>query len=81
MTKKIKEYLDNTDHKEIIDIIYNRAMLPKNRPEKTSNLQFVSLMHIIGTQIIKCMSEYSDIYDEEYVNNFLVEMKEHFMED
>ena len=80
MTKKIEQYLLDKDHKPIIDIIYKRAKLPKNRGEKMTDIQFISLMALISSQIIKSMSEYSDIYDENYVKEFLNNMKKDFME-
>lgn len=80
MTKKIEQYLLDKDHKPIIDIIYERAKLPKNRGEKMTDIQFISLMALISSQIIKSMSEYSDIYDENYVKEFLNNMKKDFME-
>ena len=80
MTKKIEQYLLNTEHEQIIDIIYERAMLPKNRPEKNSDIQFISLMHFIGDQIIQWDLIYKDSYDPEYVDNFFAKMKEEFQE-
>ena len=76
----IEQYLLNTEHEPIIDIIYERAKLPKNRGEKMTDIQFISLMALISSQIIKSMSEYSDIYDENYVKEFLNNMKKDFME-
>ena len=80
MTKKIEQYLLNTKHEPIIDIIYERAMLPKNRPEKNTDIQFIALMHFIGDQIIQWDLIYKDSYDSEYVDNFFSKMKEEFQE-
>lgn len=81
MTKKIKEYLDAHEHKQIIDIIYERASLPKNKGDKMTDLQFISLMGLISSQIINGMTEYKEIYDKKYTEDFLKTMKECFTED
>lgn len=80
MTKKIEQYLLNTEHEPIIDIIYERAMLPKNRPEKNDDFQFINLMKFIGDQIIQWDLRYKDTYNPEYVNQFFNQMKHDFIE-
>lgn len=81
MTKKIKEYLNAHEHKQIIDSIYERASLPKNKGDKMTDLQFISLMGLISSQIISGMAEYKEIYDKKYTEDFLKTMKECFTED
>lgn len=79
MTKKIKQYLNEHQHKEIIDIIFQR-MIDKNKPENFKDVQIPSLMRCIAFQILKPSQKYHKeiINNEDYILEFLSKMKGEF---
>ena len=79
MTKKIEQYLNEHQHKEIIDIIFQR-MIDKNKPENFKDVQIPSLMSYIAFQILKPSQKYHKeiINNEDYILEFLSKMKGEF---
>ena len=79
MTKKIEQYLNEHQHKEIIDIIFQR-MIDKNKPENFKDVQIPSLMSCIAFQILKPSPKYHKeiINNEDYILEFLSKMKGEF---
>lgn len=77
MTKKIEKYLEAHEHKEIINIIFQR-MIDKNKPENFKDVQIPSLMSYIAFQILKPSQEYKELIKENevYIKDFLEKMKE-----
>lgn len=82
MTKKIEKYINSHEHETIIDIIFQRV-IDKNKPENFKDSQIPMLMEYVAFQILKPSQEYREIIinNEEYIKQFLNDMKEEFNND
>lgn len=79
MTKNVEKYLNEHQHKEVIDIIFQR-MINKNKVENFKDFQIPALMEYVAFQILQPSMEHRDIItmNEEYIKEYLMNMRKEF---